>query len=452
MIADLRVMNYYPATGGWNKMWTDWQPSVIDRNFAEIHALGANAVRIIVFPATFGWPTVSSIMATRFADALAIAAANGLGVQLTLFDRWASYDEVTQSQQWLQSLLQLYSADPEIRLVELKNEVDPSDLRQVAWLKALLPSLRSVLPTTPITVSVTGTDAPSEFVQLRSELDGAPLDVADMHFYGDERSAYSWMLKAKQAAGSLPLFVGEIGYPVDAGPGGLAAAEMSQAHWFDVVFAAARAADVPVPAPWTFTDFEPGAIPGRTESTEQYHFGLYATSGRPRPVVSVVRNAYMGKGSDTSNLNFELEGKDGLPMVWSTYLPSQGALGYAPKAGYVDPGSVRLSGTRLTSLGAPAFYLVPATPAISGQLWTVGVWAKGIDVNGNALVALSWYNSNGSYLGENSTSLPYGNTGWTRLVVSARVPSGATGVQINLQANNVSGTVWFNAVSILVGS
>jgi endo-1,4-beta-mannosidase len=199
-VAGLRVMNYYPAADGWNKMWTNWQPSVIGRDFAQIRALGANAVRIIVFPATFGWPAVSPVMATRFADVLATAAAHDLGVQLTLFDRWASYGEVRQSQVWLHSLLKPYSSDPEIHLVELKNEVDPSDPQEVAWLRALLPSLRSAMPGTPITVSVTGAKAPSEFVQLKNELAGAPLDIADMHFYGKEKSAYSWMRQAKQAA------------------------------------------------------------------------------------------------------------------------------------------------------------------------------------------------------------------------------------------------------------
>ena len=95
--------------------------------------------------------------------------------------------------------------------MELKNEVDPSDAAEVAWVRALLPTLRSVMPQTPSTVSVSGTEGPVGFTQLRSELDGAPLDVADMHYYGSEGSAYGWMLSAKQAAGSLPLFIGEIG-------------------------------------------------------------------------------------------------------------------------------------------------------------------------------------------------------------------------------------------------
>src|SRR5260370_13027682 len=262
-IARLRVVNYYPASNGWTKMWTNWQPAVLDRDFARIRALGANAVRVVVFPNTFGWPTVSLTMASRFADMLAIAASKGLGVQVTLFDWWASYNEVAQSRMWLRSLLHTYSSDPEIQFVELKNEVDPSNSSEVEWLRALLPSLRSILPRTPITVSVSGIDDPSRFACLRSELDGAPLDVADIHFYGSEEAAYRWMVAAKRAAGSLPLFIGEIGCPVEGSAGGSEAAELSQAHWYDVVLSAARTANLSSTAPLTLNTFQTSALPGR---------------------------------------------------------------------------------------------------------------------------------------------------------------------------------------------
>ena len=450
MIAGLRVVNYYPAANGWTLMWTNWQPAVINSDFAKIRNLGANTVRVIVFPSVFGWPTTSSTMAARFADMLAMAAANGLGVQLTLFDWWGGYSEISQSRTWLSSLLQPYRTDPEIRMVELQNEVDPADAAQVAWLRALLPTLRSVMPQTPITVSVSGTEGPAGFTQLLSELDGAPLDVADMHYYGSEGSAYGWMLAAKQAAGSLPLFVGEIGDAVTDDGAGLQAAELDQAYWYQVVFAAARAAGVPAPAPWILNDFEPTAIPGGS-TPEQYDFGLYTTAGQPLPAAAVVRDAFTGQPSDISNLDFSLAGENGLPMLWSTSLPAQGVLAYDATVGYQHPGSVSLSATQLSPLGAPSFYLVPVNPAISGQLWNVNVWAKGVDVNGTAQLALAWFNSAGEFLGNsNSPALQQGNPGWTDLLVSARVPAEATSVQIVLKSYDVAGTVWFADAQIAV--
>jgi hypothetical protein len=288
-------MNYYPAADGWTRMWTNWDPAVLKKDFALIRSLGANAVRITVFPTTFGWPRISGGMATRFADTLNIAASAHLGVQLTLFDWWASYHDIAQSRAWLKAFLRPYASDPEIQLVEIKNEVDPSDPAKVAWVRALLPTLRAVMPRTPSTVSVSGAKGPRGFVQLRQELAGSPLDVADIHFYGAEGTAYRWMLAAKRAAGSLPLFVGEIGFPVTGGgTSGPEAAALLQAHWFSVVFAAASAAGVSTPAPWTLYDFKPGAIPERGQNPRTYDYGLYSATGQALPSVWIVKQAFSG--------------------------------------------------------------------------------------------------------------------------------------------------------------
>jgi hypothetical protein len=458
-VAGLRVVSYYPAADGWTRMWTNWQPAVIRRDFARIHALGANAVRVVAFPLTFGWPTPSHVMAARFADVLAMAKSNGLGVQLTLFDLWGSYDEVAGSQAWLRSLLQPYASNPEIRLVELKNEVDPGSAAEVHWLRALLPTLRSVLPGTPSTVSVPSTPGPSGFTQLRRELRGVPLDVADIHFYGSEQKAYGWMLAAKRAAGPLPLFVGEAGSPVEGGPAavgpvGPAAADLDQAHWFSVVFTAARAAGIPPPAPWTLNDFTPGTVPGGgTGVSQQNYFGLYTLTGQQRPAALVVRQAFSGRSASTSNLGLSLSGGDWEPMIWSPFLPDQGILAYDPRVGHLRPGSVRLSDTRISQRGAPSFFLVPANPAIPGQLWSVSAWATGTHVNGTAELALGWFDSHGSYLGASSSApLPRGNPGWTQLLVRTQVPAGAVSVQVHLKSFGVAGTVWFAGVSIAVSA
>jgi hypothetical protein len=453
-IAGLRLMNYYPAANGWTKMWINWDPAVLKKDFARIHALGANAVRITVFPYAFGWPTISGRMAARFANTLKLAASAGLGVQLTLFDWWAAYHQIAQSRAWMKELLRPYASDPEIQLIEIKNELEPSDPAAVAWLRALLPTLRAVMPRTPSTVSVSSAEeGPANFAQLRRDLAGSPLDVADIHFYGDDRMAYTWMLAAKRAAGPLPLFIGEIGFPA-VGEGAITpeAADLLQAHWFSVVFAAARAAGVSTPAPWTLYDFDPGAN-SRTsieQDPRNYYYGLYSATGQARPSVWVVKQAFAGRDADILNRSLSLGGRNNM-MAWTPYLPGQGRLRYAPDVGYPSPGSVSLSHTRHSQAGAPSFYLVPANPAISGQLWNVSVWAKGVDVNGTAKLTLSWFNSDGSYIGESiSDSLRHGNPKWTELAVRTGVPSNAASVQLNLMSSGVAGTVWFADVQVKV--
>ena len=454
-ITGMRLVNYYPAADAWTKMWTNWNPRILRSDFSRIRALGANTVRIIVFPDTFGWPRISGSMAARFADTLNIAASEGLGVQLTLFDLWNSYAEVEQSRTWLKQLLDPYASDPEIQLIEIKNEIDPSNAAEVTWARALLPTLRSVMPRTPSTVSVSGAEGPAGFAQLRSELTGSPLDVADIHLYGDDTNAYGWMLAAKRAAGPLPLLIGEAGYPVTASRySGPEAGELRQAQWFSVVFAAARAAGIPPPAPWTLYDFKPGAIPAlvkdQVQNPNAYSYGLYSATGQWRPAVWVVERAFAGQGVAFSDSTSGLSGMNSL-LVWTPYLPQLGELAYDPNVGYLRPGSVRLSGTRLGQAGAPSFTLVPAHPAIPGQLWTVSVWAKGINVNGVAQLSLSWFDSAGTYLGEvHSNLLPSGNPPWTGLVVRTRVPPDAAAIELFLKSYDVAGTVWFDDVHIAV--
>lgn len=454
-IAGLRLINYYPAANGWTKMWTDWNPGILRADFARIRELGANAVRIIVFPDIFGWPRISGYMSVRFADTLRIAASEGLGVQLTLFDLWDRYEKIEQSRTWLKGLLDSYAADPEIQLIEIKNEVDPSDAAAVTWLRALLPTLRSVMPRTPSTVSVSGTAGPEGFARLRKELTGSPLDVADVHFYGSDVTAYGWMLAAKRAAGPLPLFIGEAGYPVITNSyGGLEAGQLRQAQWFSVVFAAAREAGVSPPAPWILYDFKPGAIPAlvgpNVNNPLTYNFGLYSATGQWRPSVWVVKRAFAGQDADLSDFTSGLEGMNSL-LIWTPYIPQLGTLAYDPNVGYLRPGSVRLSDTSRGPAGAAAFSLVPTHPAIPGQLWTVSVWAKGTNVNGVAQLSISWFDSAGAYLGEtNSRLLPFGNPPWTELVARTRVPSDAVGVQLFLKSFDVVGTVWFDDVQITV--
>jgi len=454
-IAGMRLVNYYPAADAWTKMWTNWNPGILRADFARIRALGANTVRIIVFPDTFGWPRISGAMAVRFADTLNIAASEGLGVQLTLFDLWDSYAEVEQSRAWLKQLLGPYASDPEIQLIEIKNEVDPSNAAEVTWVRALLPTLRSVMPHTPSTVSVSGAEGPAGFAQLRRELTGSPLDVADIHLYGDDTNAYGWMLAAKRAAGPLPLLIGEAGYPVLVSSyDGLEAGELRQAQWFSVVFAAARAAGIPPPAPWTLYDFKPGAIPAlvkdQVQNPNAYSYGLYSSTGQWRPAVWVVERAFAGQSVDFSDSTSGLSGMNSL-LVWTPYLPQLGKLAYDPNVGYLQPGSVRLSDTRLGQAGAPSFTLVPTHPAIPGQLWTVSVWAKGINVNGVAQLSISWFDSAGAYLGEaHSNLLPSGSPPWTELVVRTRVPPDAAAVELFLKSYDVAGTVWFDDVHIAV--
>ena len=261
-VRDLKEVNYYPAAGGWTYMWSRFDPTAIDRDFARIRALGANTVRIFIQPSVFGFPTVRPVMADRLSEVIGLAAKHSLRVHLTLFDWWSQFTDIDGSKEWVSSLLSRYRDDPRIAVVELQNEVYPQNPEAVAWVTTMLPYLSTVLPGTLRTVS-TASVPPEVFALFTHELKSSPPDFWDYHYYGPAGDAYSVLSRIKALAAPRPLFIGETGYSTDGTPGDQAAQEQAQAAYYRAVFTAAAALGLPTPAPWILNDFFPGAIPPR---------------------------------------------------------------------------------------------------------------------------------------------------------------------------------------------
>jgi endo-1,4-beta-mannosidase len=293
----LKEVNYYPAAGGWTYMWSRFDPSAIDRDFARIRALGANTVRIFIQPLVFGFPTVRPVMSDRLSEVIGLAAKHSLRVHLTLFDWWSQFTDIHGSKEWVSSFLSRYRDDPRIAVVELQNEVSPQNRAAVAWVRTMLPYLSKVMPGTLRTVS-TGSVPPEVFALFTHELKNSPPDFWDYHYYGPPGDAYSLLLRIKSLAAPRPLFVGETGYSTDAAPGDQAAQEQAQAAYYRAVFTAAAALGLPSPAPWTLNNFSPGAIPpisGTADEPAQYGYGLLQLNGTPKPAAGVVSRAFSGE-------------------------------------------------------------------------------------------------------------------------------------------------------------
>lgn len=299
-IVDLKEVNYYPAARGWAYMWTRWNPTAIGSDFARIRALGANTVRIVIQPAAFGNP-VAPVMAKRLSTVITLAANHSLRVHLTLFDWWRQFGDVQGSKHWISSLLSHYQHDGRIAVVELHNEIYPQDKPAMAWVRTLLPYLSKVLPGTLRTVS-TASISPQDFQLFTKELGRSRPDFWDYHFYGPAKDALTRLGRLKQIAAPQPLFIGEFGYSTEQPPSAEQPATagtqptplQAQATWYQTVFAATEALQLPRPAPWTLNDFSPGAIPpGQTASdASQYGYGLYEVNGAPKPAAAVVAHAF----------------------------------------------------------------------------------------------------------------------------------------------------------------
>jgi len=296
-VGDLKEVNYYPAAGGWTYMWSRFDPTVIDRDFARIHALGANTVRIFIQPSVFGFPTVDPVMADRLAVVIGLAAKHSLRVHLTLFDLWGRFIDIGGSKEWVSSLLSRYRDDPRIAVVELRNELNPQNPQAVAWAATMLPYLSTVLPGTLRTVSAASV-APKVFALFTDELKNSPPDFWDYHYYGPPENAYSLLSSIKALAAPRPLFVGETGSSTDRRLRDQGRPELALAANYRAVFAAATALRLPTPAPWALNDFSPGGIPPGLPLADKpiaYGYGLFQVNGTPKPAAAVVRKAFSGK-------------------------------------------------------------------------------------------------------------------------------------------------------------
>ncbi|MFD0522465.1 cellulase family glycosylhydrolase [Paractinoplanes durhamensis] len=292
-LAEVKIskqINYFPAEAGWSKMWTDFDVKAIDADFAAAAAVGADSVRAIIFPSTFGYPTPKPEYTTKLAQFVTLAAAHGLSVKFTLFDWWDGYSDTAGSAAWATALLTPYRYDDRIISVGVQNELDPDNAAAIAWAKKIVPAIRAAAPGLPLTISISATDGIPGLTKLKAAMAGTPLDYYDFHFYANSERALSILQQAKAAVAPAPLVIGETGLS------SLSYSDGEQAAFLARVFQAAGQAGIASIAPWTLNDVSPGAIPESAVSKipGQYQFGLYRIDGSAKPAAAVVKAAWAG--------------------------------------------------------------------------------------------------------------------------------------------------------------
>ncbi|MCM4078371.1 cellulase family glycosylhydrolase [Paractinoplanes hotanensis] len=435
-----KSLNYYPSGGGWTKMWTDWNPAKIDADLAKAEALGADNLRVIIFPSTFGWPKPWNGYQDRLATLVGMAAARGMTVKFTLFDWWNGYGEVANSISWVNTVLTRYKDDKRVIAFELQNEFNASDTAAVAWARKMVPAMRSSFPTMPLTFSVDGTSGVPGMAKIKSALASTPIDYFDFHFYGNSERALAVIKNAQATAAPFPMVIGEVGLNT------LQNTEGEQAAFLARVFEAAEAAGVQSVAPWTLNDFTQGAIPSSAVSRipAQYSYGLYRVDGTAKPAAAAVKAGWTNTAMPASLMDPSFESSAG-QTPWRAFMPELGLAVKTQSAARTGKWSISLTSTGKTSAGSPSYRVSPIAPVKGGQKWHAEVWARGNAATGTTQIALSWFDIKDKWLGgSSSTWLPVGTTGWTRLVVDAVAPAGSTSMQVHLKSGANKGTVWFD--------
>jgi hypothetical protein len=461
---DLRVVSYYPADGGWTTMWSSWRPERYDTDLARIASLGANTVRIIVPSDLFGYPEPDQLYLDRLRAMIELAAGHGLRAQLTLFD-WhsADYADIAGSQSWARAVLAPYAGDERLACVELKNEIDTENPAALVWARNMIPFLQELLGRIPVTISVEGMHPLRHLNALKRALGAANPDFYTAHYFGGGgENAYWQLTELKRAVAPVPLWLGETGYPSAVGfagygdlPPSVQAQEAAQAHFLKTLGWAAWRAGLPPIGIWTYSDFEPGAIPGPPVQEAEYHFGLFRTDGSAKPAASVVRSLFTkSKPSLAFDNGFESPVVDAqgrpFPAEWSARVSSNVVA--AQDASVARTGHASALLRSLDGRPGDGFlYVTPVAAAVpSGATVRASVWVLRRSPGAEIRLGIDWLNSDGRHYRTRETRLATSGSAWTQLVITARRPRAARSLRILLRTARSPGSVWFDDVRFSV--
>lgn len=441
-VTSLKIMNYYPSNAGWMDMWTDYSHATTVSDFAAIQSLDANAVRIIVQPSAVGYPNVSSTMRANLDDMISVASADGLSVQLTLFDMWDNYTDVAGSEQWVSSLLADQTGNPTIALVELKNEM-PLNSTTISWAESLLPYLQTVLPGVPRTISEPGTGGASAIQALLSDIPPTDLDAVDVHYYGDPSLAAAELQQVQGMAGSMPVFIGETGDSTY----GTTAGEEAQVRFYEIMGETAKDLGLPPPSPWMLNDVTNAS--GENLTTYQEYMGLRRADGTWKPAATVVRDMFDGNTPEDWDGTMINEALDLQPVLgaWTEFDPTDGTPTINSHLSHDGGRSLCFSKTGGTSAKWPS--VEQSFPVlVPNELFTASAWIKRKAGTGIEKIAIAGFNANDQYVGETDSVMALGSGYWQKLTVFGVVPPGITSVQVHLKTGDETGTACWSDASI----
>lgn len=458
----LKIMNYYPSANSWNNMWTNWNPTVIDNDFALIASLNANTVRIVINTKAFGYPTPSQTMLDELSQIVTMADNHGLMTQLTLFDWWHSYADISGSKTWASAVVGPYSNDPRIAFIELQNEIQPGDATAMSWAQVMLPYVQTVGGGIPVTVSVTNGSSSGPATQLPlliSALGSSQPDFYDIHqYYGSPYEDFYQFSQAQQTANAqgLPLFIGETGASTNAVaytklniPQTQASYEAYQDFIYRSAFNAASALNLPAPAPWILWDFVPGSLTW-SATADQYNFGIYRVDGSAKPAAASVSTFFSSGAADTSfNNGFEnwIAGSPNLPTLWQIYKPTLGNFALDNTVSHTGSASVKIWNSISSSAGQPSFSIYPVANITAGTSYTASVYVQLGAASGTTQICMSWFTSNFTYIDHSCSVSVSGTAPWQKLTAAGAAPAGTAYVELFLSSANNTGTAWFDDVS-----
>lgn len=285
-------INYYPQATPWHEFWPNYDPAVVEQDFARMRQLGLNTVRIFVPFEQWGGPRVNTAYQEQLADLLARADGHGLKVIVTLFDFRADYQPLgwPGADRQLEALLIRFKDSPTILAWDLKNEpnLDYAAHGRAtvdAWLAHTARLARAYDPNHLLTVGWSSPDAARTLAE--------DLDFVSFHFYAPAEQLLPEYTALRAAVPDRPIVLTEFGLPTWNSfffPNGHS--EPEQAMYYADVLSALRATDSGGYLAWTLYDF--ADVPANVAGTwpwqrqPQKYLGILRGDGEPKPVAALL--------------------------------------------------------------------------------------------------------------------------------------------------------------------
>lgn len=285
-------INYYPQATPWHEFWPNYDPAVIEQDFARMQQLGLNTVRIFVPFEQWGGPRINTAYQEQLADLLTRADRHGLKVIVTLFDFRVDYQPLAWpgADRQLEALLTRFKDNRAILAWDLKNEPDLDYAAHGratvdAWLAHIARLARTYDPNHLLTIGWSSPDAAPTLA--------ANLDVVSFHFYAPAEQLLPRYAALRAAVSDRPIVVTEFGLPTWNSfvfPNGHS--EPEQAMYYADVLGALRSTDSGGYLAWTLYDF--ADVPGNVAGTwpwqrqPQKYLGVLRGDGAPKRAAALL--------------------------------------------------------------------------------------------------------------------------------------------------------------------
>ena len=290
ILAGIKGVNYYPQHSPWDTFGESFNSETLQSDFQIIRNMGLNTIRIFVQYDDFGCANIPIEKLEKLNTLMSLASREGLGVIVTLFDFYNSYEQKKIDENRLHLIQLVNSIKNHSNLIawDVKNEPDLDFSYHgkevvIDWLNEIMIEIRSLDPWHPITI---GWSTPEAAHNLNDEV-----DFISFHFY-KELSFLKQGVTLLREKTQKAIVLTEFGYSSYSKLSNLfVGSEQKQAQYYERAINTINEESLPFLF-WTLYDFKkiPVQVVGekRRHRRIQRHFGIIGLDNKKKQAFKFV--------------------------------------------------------------------------------------------------------------------------------------------------------------------